>query len=45
MLVYQKTLFDRFLLHIGILSLENFEKTLLKVFCIAIMARKSMKDS
>ena len=38
MLVYQKTMFDRYYV---ILSLENFEKTLRKIhFCITIMARK-----
>ena len=44
MLVYQKTMLDRY--HcIVILSLENFGKKLQKIhFCIAIMGRKSMKD-
>ena len=41
MLVYQKTMFDRYYC-----ILENFGKTLRKVhFCIAIMAHKSRKDS
>ena len=45
MLVYQKTMFDRYYC-IVILSLENFGKTLRKVhFCITIMALKRMKDS
>ena len=46
MLMYQKTLFDRYYFIKSFCHLKTLEKTLRKVqFCITIMARKSMKDS
>ena len=45
MSVYQKTMFDRYYCIKCILLLENFGKPAQKVvFCIIIMARKSMQD-
>ena len=45
MLVYQKTMFDRYYCIKSFCHLKTLEKTLQLVhFCITMMARKSMND-
>ena len=46
MLVYQKTMFDRYNYINSFCHLKPLKKTLRKVhYCIAVMARKSMKNT